>query len=428
MVDIISYKRDGGTLTKEEIAFMVNGYVGGVIPEYQVAAWLMAVFFRGMTPKETAFLTEIMLDSGAKINLDGIPGPFVDKHSTGGVGDKTSLIIAPLLASVGIRVPMISGRALGHTGGTLDKLESIPGYRTNLSETEFRHGLVEDGFAMTGQSRDIAPADKLLYALRDVTATVESIPLITASILSKKAAEGASALVFDVKYGSGAFMKEKSQASSLAHSLVNTGTAMGMRIAALLTDMDEPLGNAVGNFLEVEEALDCLEGNGPMDVMEVSLALAASACILGGKASCIEEGLELCKKSLQSGLPRKLFLANVSRQGGNMKHLLEMRKNYRSQYAVELKAEQNAYITRIDAYKVGLAGVYLGVGRNRVEDAVSPLAGILLRKKSGEWVDTGETVMTVYAKDGAGLRDALPLLKDAVSYGEIKPKKKPLIG
>ncbi|MDR1216021.1 MAG: thymidine phosphorylase [Treponema sp.] len=421
VVDIITKKRDGGTLAKEEIAFIVNGYVDGSIPEYQVSAWLMAVFFKGMAPEETVFLTEVMLNSGTRINFDGIPGPFIDKHSTGGVGDKISLVIAPLLASVGIRVPMMSGRALGHTGGTLDKLEAIPGYRTNLSLAEFRRGLAEEGFAMTGQSKDIVPADRLLYALRDVTATVESIPLITASILSKKIAEGADALVFDVKYGSGAFMKEKSQASALAHSLVNVGTALGKRISTLLTDMDEPLGNAVGNFLEVEEALDCLEGNGPADVMEVSFALAANACVLGGKASCVEEGLELCKRALESGLPRELFLANVERQGGDVKRLLEMRGNYRSQYVYDLKAEQSAYITRIDAYKVGLAGVYLGVGRNRVEDVVSPVAGVLLHKKRGDWTNVGETVMTAYAKDDNSLREALSLLKDAVSYGETKP-------
>jgi pyrimidine-nucleoside phosphorylase len=427
-VDIILKKRDGGTLTKEETAFVINGYVDGTVPEYQVSAWLMAVFFKGMTPEETASLTEVMLNSGTRINLDDIPGPFVDKHSTGGVGDKTSLVIAPLLASLGVRVPMTSGRALGHTGGTLDKLESIPGYRTNLSLADFRRGLVEEGYAMTGQSKDLAPADRLLYALRDVTATVESIPLITASILSKKAAEGAEALVFDVKYGSGAFMKEKAQASALAQSLVSVGTALGQRITALLTDMDEPLGNKVGNFLEIEETLDCLEGNGPADVMEVSLALAASACMLGNKASSVEEGLALCDKALESGAPRELFLANVKRQGGDVKRLLEMRNNYRSQYAYDLKAERSGYITRIDAYKVGLAGVYLGVGRNRVEDEVSPVAGVFLHKKSGDWADAGETVMTAYAKDEDSLREALPLLKDSVSCGATKPSKKPLIG
>jgi pyrimidine-nucleoside phosphorylase len=427
-VDIILKKRDGGTLTKEETAFIISGYVSGDIPEYQVSAWLMAIFFKGMTAEETASLTEIMLNSGTRVNLDGISGPFVDKHSTGGVGDKTSLIIAPLLASMGIRVPMMSGRALGHTGGTLDKLESIPGYRTDLSLAEFRCGLAEEGFAMTGQSKDLAPADRLLYALRDVTGTVESIPLITASILSKKVAEGASGLVFDVKYGAGAFMKEKAQASALAQSLMSVGTALGKRISTLLTDMDEPLGNTVGNFLEIEEVLDCLEGGGPADIMEVSLALAASACVLGGKAVGVEEGLELCKKALGGGLPRELFLANVERQGGDVGRLLEMRNNYRSRYAYDLKAERSGYITRVDAYKVGLAGVYLGVGRNRVEDAVSPVAGVLFHKKSGDWVDRGEAVMTAYAKDEGSLYEALPLLEGAVSYGGTKPNKKPLVG
>ena len=264
-VDIIMKKRDGGTLTREEIAFLIGGYVAGEIPDYQVSAWAMAVFYKGMTPQETAALTELMLKSGKTIDLSGIPGPFVDKHSTGGVGDKTSLILAPLAAALGIRDPMMSGRALGHTGGTLDKLEAIPGYRTSLSVEEFRGIIRRDGFAMTGQTAEIVPADRLLYALRDVTATVESIPLITASILSKKAAEGTEGLVLDVKYGSGAFMKEASRGEELARSLVDTGSALGLKVSALLTDMDEPLGNKVGNFLEVEESLDCLEGRGPKD-------------------------------------------------------------------------------------------------------------------------------------------------------------------
>ncbi|HOX33997.1 MAG TPA: thymidine phosphorylase, partial [Spirochaetales bacterium] len=283
-VDIIMKKRGGAELAREEIAFVVKGYVDGSIPEYQVSAWLMAVFFRGMSPRETADLTELMLRSGKTMDLSGIAGPFVDKHSTGGVGDKVSLILAPLVAACGVKVPMMSGRALGHTGGTLDKLESIPGYRTGLSEADFRAFIQADGFAMTGQTAEIVPADKKLYALRDVTATVESIPLITASILSKKVAEGSEALVFDVKSGPGAFMKTVADAEALARSLVSTGTAMGKRIVGVITDMTEPLGRMVGNFLEIEETLDCLEGRGPEDLMEVTMRLSAWMLVAGGKA------------------------------------------------------------------------------------------------------------------------------------------------
>ena len=264
-VDIIMKKRDGGELSREEIASLIDGYVAGRVPDYQVSAWLMAVFFKGMTAPETADLTDVMLRSGSVLDLSGMTGPFVDKHSTGGVGDKVSLILAPMVAACGIKVPMMSGRALGHTGGTLDKLESIPGYRTALSQAEFRDFITKDGFAMTGQTAEIVPADKKLYALRDVTASVESIPLITASILSKKVAEGAEALVFDVKSGPGAFMKTPERAEALARSLVGAGTAMGKRVVGVITDMTEPLGLKVGNFFEIEEALDCLEGFGPDD-------------------------------------------------------------------------------------------------------------------------------------------------------------------
>lgn len=261
-VDIIIKKRNGEELSKDELAQIIKGYVDASIPEYQISAWLMAIFFKGMSFRETADLTEIMLNSGSCMNLSGIKGPFVDKHSTGGVGDKTSLILAPIVAAYGIKVPMMSGRALGHTGGTLDKLDSIPGYTTRLSEAQFREFLLKDGFAMTGQTDAIVPADKKLYSLRDVTGTVESVALITASILSKKVAEGSEALVFDVKCGSGAFMKSPEDAELLAQSLVKTGEAMGKRIIALITDMSEPLGNKIGNFFEVEETIDCLEAKG----------------------------------------------------------------------------------------------------------------------------------------------------------------------
>ena len=424
-VDIIMKKRAGGELSREEIEFFIGGYVAGTIPDYQVSSWAMAVFFRGMTSRETGYLTDVMLRSGSSIDLSGIPGPFVDKHSTGGVGDKTSLIIAPVVAALGIRDPMMSGRALGHTGGTLDKLESIPGYRTNLSVAEFRRFIQADGFAMTGQTKEIVPADRLLYALRDVTGTVESIPLITASILSKKVAEGAEGLVFDVKYGSGAFMKDPVDGEKLALSLVDTGAAMGKRIIALLTDMDEPLGNMVGNFLEVEECLDCLEGNGPADLMEVTLELAARMVVLADKAADAATGRRLCEEALASGKPRELFLANVKSQGGDPKKLLSLRGTYRSPHVATVTATQSGYLSRIDAWKVGIAGVSLGVGRNRTEDAVSPVAGVQLLRKGGEAVRLGEKVMTVWGKDEASLESALPLLREALEYSDTpRPPRK----
>ncbi|MHB9291171.1 pyrimidine-nucleoside phosphorylase [Hollandina sp. SP2] len=426
-VDIIINKRNGKELSREALQFLMQGYVAGEIPDYQIAAWAMAVFFQGMSPKEIADLTEVMLKSGRLIDLSGIAGPFVDKHSTGGVGDKTSLIVAPLIASLGIKDPMMSGRALGHTGGTLDKLEAIPGYRTALQEQEFREILGKTGYAMTGQTTDIVPADRLLYALRDVSGTVESIPLITASILAKKAAEGADALVLDVKYGSGAFMKDPGEAEKLARSLVNTGAVLGKRIIALLTDMDEPLGNMVGNFLEVEESLDCLEGKGPRDLMEVSLELAARMAVLGAKAVDAVEGRRICEAALASGKPRRLFLENIRCQGGDPKQVLEMRGRYRSNWRAEIRASRDSYISRIDAWKIGQAGILLGVGRNRTEDRVSPTAGVQFHKKRGDRIAHGDSIMTLWAADEASLAAAIPQLEDAVEYAEIPPPPRKLV-
>jgi len=426
-VDIIMKKRSGKELSREEIEFLIGGYVAGTIPDYQVSAWAMAVYFQGMTPAETGVLTEVMLKSGKVIDLSGIAGPFIDKHSTGGVGDKTSLILAPLVASLGIRDPMMSGRALGHTGGTLDKLESIPGYRTNLTVEEFRSIISKDGFAMTGQTREIVPADRLLYALRDVTATVESIPLITASILSKKVAEGAEGLVFDVKFGSGAFMKDPVDGEKLARSLVNTGAAMGKKIIALLTDMNEPLGNMMGNFLEVAESLDCLEGKGPEDLMEVTLELAARMVVLGGKARTAAEGRKLCEEALASGKPRQLFLDNVRSQGGNPEQLLELRGKYRSEFSMEIRAPRSGFINHIDAFQIGLAGVHLGVGRNRTEDVVSPTAGIQFHKRYGDPVQSGDIVMTVWGKSAQSLVDAKPLIEGALQIQDTRPALRTLI-
>jgi pyrimidine-nucleoside phosphorylase len=425
--DVIMKKRSGLELDEAELAFLVDGYVDGSIPEYQISAFLMAVYFRGMTPGETAILTSRMLASGDRMNLSGIPGPFVDKHSTGGVGDKISLPLAPIVAACGARVPMMSGRALGHTGGTLDKLESIPGYRTSLEEGQFREGLRLDGFAMTGQTAKIVPADKKLYALRDVTATVESIPLITASILSKKVAEGADSLVFDVKCGPGAFMKTVEDARALAKSLVGTGTAMGKKIVAVITDMTEPLGLTVGNFFEIEETLDCLEGHGPEDVMELVRRLGSWMLVLSGKAGSLEEGAALCDRAVSSGRALELFLANVDRQGGDRARLMKLRGNWRSAYRAELLAPESGIIQSIDAWKIGLAGVSLGVGRNTTADAVGPDVGFIFDKKKGQKVAANDRVATIYGKDEASLARGLELARSALAIGKAMPKTTALI-
>jgi pyrimidine-nucleoside phosphorylase len=432
-VDVILKKRGGGELGREELATIIDGYVAGSIPEYQVSALLMAIFFKGMTPGETALLTELMLNSGKRMNLAGLTGPdglagtFVDKHSTGGVGDKVSLILAPLAAACGLRVPMMSGRALGHTGGTLDKLESIPGYRTGLTEAEFREFIGKDGFAMTGQTSDIVPADKKLYALRDVTGTVESIPLITASILSKKVAEGADALVFDVKCGPGAFMKTLPDAERLAQSLVSTGSAMGKRIIGVITDMSEPLGRTVGNFLEIEETLDCLEGRGPIDLMEVTLRLTAWMLVAGGKAATVEEGIAFCEKALVGGRPRELFLANVRRQGGDVERMLALRGKYRSIHSFELRAPEGGFVASIDAWKIGLASVHLGVGRDTAADSVSPDVGLVFEKKSGDRVAKGDLVARAWGRDPASLEAARPLVEASLEIADRAPPRRSLI-
>ncbi len=426
-VDIIMKKRDGGELSTEEISAIVAGYVSGEIPEYQISAWLMAVFFRGMSAKETADLTELMLRSGTTMNLSGIKGPFVDKHSTGGVGDKVSLILAPIVAACGVKVPMMSGRALGHTGGTLDKLESIPGYTTRLDEKRFRDYIQRDGFAMTGQTDAIVPADKKLYSLRDVTATVESVPLITASILSKKVAEGAEALVFDVKSGPGAFMKTLEDAERLANSLVRTGQAMGKRIVGVITDMTEPLGNKVGNFFEVEESIDCLKGQGPADLMEVTYRLSAWMLVAGGLARDVTEGEARCREAVNSGKAYELFIRNVKTQGGDADRMLALCGTWRSAHARQLKAPAAGYIASIDAYKIGLAGVYLGVGRNKTTDPVAPEVGFIFASKKGDTVAEGDTVATVYGKDAASLDAAWQLIESSLSISELKPETRPLV-
>lgn len=414
------------TLTKEEIQYFIDGYVAGTIPDYQISAWLMAVYFNGMTFEETGWLTDVMLHSGSVIDLSGLSGPFVDKHSTGGVGDKISLPLAPIVACCGVQVPMMSGRALGHTGGTLDKLESIENYRVGLTEGEFKKIIAKTGFAMTGQTKEIVPADRLLYALRDVTGTVESVPLITASILSKKVAEGSDALVFDVKCGSGAFMKSIADAETLALSLVKTAAAMGKKASALLTNMDTPLGIKIGNFLEIEETIECLQNNGPADVMEETYALASEMVLLGGKASSKDEALAQCTTAVKSGAALKKFLENVKEQGGDPDALMAQIGKRRSKHHAVVKAARSGYIF-LDALQIGLAGVDLGVGRNKTTDAVCPDAGFILHATSGSAVHEGDIIMDVYGKDDACLAPACERLEKAIAYSDEKPRMAPLI-
>ncbi|MBR7063546.1 MAG: thymidine phosphorylase [Treponema sp.] len=413
-------------LSKEEIQFLISGYVRGEIPEYQISAFLMAVYFNGMTSEEIGHLTNCMLHSGSVIDLSSLQGPFVDKHSTGGVGDKISLPLAPIVASCGCMVPMMSGRALGHTGGTLDKLESIEGYNVMLQEELFKKLLQKTGYAMIGQTKEIVPADRLLYALRDVTGTVESVPLITASILSKKVAEGSTSLVFDVKYGTGAFMKSTEDAEELALSLVNTAKAMGKNACALLTNMNTPLGRKIGNFLEIEETLECLQGNGPDDIMEETYALGSLMLLLSGKALSKEDGVKKCKEAVTSGKALEKFLQNVEDQGGSPNELLKQQGNRRSKFHKQFLAEKDGYIF-IDALEVGLAGVELGVGRNKTTDPVCADAGFILNATSGTFVKKGELIMDVFGKDENCFTNAFARLKNAIKYSDEPIQKDKLI-
>jgi pyrimidine-nucleoside phosphorylase len=426
-VDLIVKKRDGDSLSREEIEFLVEGYVRGSVPDYQMAGLAMAVFFRGMSFEETGYLTRAMIASGDSIDLSAVPGPLVDKHSTGGVGDKVSLILAPLAAACGCVVPMMSGRALGHTGGTLDKLESIPGYRTDLSVERFREVLGRCGFAMTGQSERIVPADRLLYALRDVTGTVESIPLITASIMSKKFAEGAQALVFDVKCGSGAFMKSLADARALAVSLARTGASLGRKVRAVISDMDQPLGRMVGNFLEVRESAECLQGGGPEDLVRLTLRLTAHMLVLGGLAPDVTKAEALCRQRLADGSAWRRFLANVEAQGGRPEVLLDPDKAPRAPHILPFRSPRSGYLVSFEAYRVGLASGLLGASRARKEDPVWPDVGVELVKSAGERVREGEELCLLHGRDSGSLEEARRLVETAVTVDDRPPPPRRLV-
>lgn len=419
---IIAKKRDGKEHTYDELKWFIDSYVKSEIPDYQMSAWLMAVVLNGMTFKETATLTQVMIESGDTHDLSTLRDRFlVDKHSTGGVGDKISLPLAPIVASMGMYVPMMSGRALGITGGTLDKLESIPGYRTQLSAEEFRRLIAINGYAMTGQTQEIVPADRLLYALRDVTASVESVALITASILSKKFAEGAQAFVFDVKWGSGAFMKNIEQAEILAHSLTKTMNFLDRKSVALITNMNQPLGMKVGNFLEVEESYACLIGEGPKDVMELVERQACYMALLSGVAKSLEQAQEIYSKVLSSGVPLRCFLQNIELQGGDIERFKKMIGTYRSNEYLDIKAKTSGYIDRIDAGLIGTAGLILGVGRRQKTDQVSPVAGVELYKKSGQKVVSGEVIARAYASTSMHLMNAQKILDEAFVVSNEAP-------
>jgi pyrimidine-nucleoside phosphorylase len=427
-IDVIRKKRDGVELSRDEIESLVNGYTRDDIPDYQVSAWLMAVVLRGMTRAETAALTDAMLRSGEVLDLSSIRTKKVDKHSTGGVGDKTSLVLAPLAAAAGIAVPMISGRGLGHTGGTLDKLEAIPGFNVNLPVSEFRRVLETCGCAMIGQTAKIAPADRKLYSLRDVTGTVESPYLICASIMSKKLAEGIDALVLDVKTGSGAFMKSEKDAAFLAGLMVETGERMGKQVVALITDMDQPLGNMIGNALEVVEVVEVLRGEGPEDLRQLCLELAGWMLHLGGVSGSVAEGKKQSEKLIASGEALNKFRQMVELQGGDPRTIDDPKKLPQAHASMTISSTRNGYVASLQCEQIGTACVVLGGGRERKEDSVDPTVGIVLHKKVGDAVLPGESLATIYYNAEARATRARQLLEASYQIADSPPhNKRPLI-
>lgn len=426
-LEIIRRKRDGHALERAEIEAFVQGATHHTWPDYQLAALLMAIVLRGMTSQETAWLTAAMVQSGVRLDLSDLPGPKVDKHSTGGVGDKTSLVLAPLAAACGVIVPMMSGRGLGHTGGTLDKLESIPGFRVGLSLEEFRTALRQVGCALIGQTAEIAPADKVLYALRDVTSTVESIPLISASIMSKKIAEGIGALVLDVKYGRGAFMKNVQDAHRLAESLVAIGKSNGVRTQALLTGMDVPLGRAVGNSLEVIECLEILKGRGPTLLTDLSVTLAAHMLHLGGIAANLEGAQRKVREALGSGRGLEKFREIIAHQGGDPRIVDDYSFLPTAPHKHRLVAERDGYVTHVNAELLGRATMLLGAGRTRVEDTIDHAVGALVRAHQGHRVKAGEALVEIHYRDETKLDMALPLFEHAWHLDESPVTQTPLI-
>ena len=396
MIDIIEKKRDGKSLTKEEIEFFVNGYTHGEVPDYQASSLAMAIFFQDMNDEERAALTMSMVNSGEKIDLSDINGIKVDKHSTGGVGDTTTLVLAPLVAAVGVPVAKMSGRGLGHTGGTIDKLESVKGFNVEISEKDFIKLVNDNQVAVIGQSGNLTPADKKLYALRDVTGTVNSIPLIASSIMSKKIAAGADAIVLDVKTGSGAFMKTLDDAEALAHAMVRIGNNVGRNTMAIISDMSQPLGNAIGNALELKEAIATLKGNGPKDLTELVLTLGSQMVVLAEQAESLDEARQMLIDAIKTGKALNKFKTFLSNQGGDDSIVDSPEKLPSAKYQVEFKAKKDGYITEIIANEIGVASMMLGAGRQTKEDVIDLGVGIVLNKKVGEHVEKGENILTIH--------------------------------
>ncbi len=426
MYDIITKVKRGEALTRDEIRESVFNYTRGNIPDYQVSALLMAVCLKGLSDPETAYLTEAIADSGDRLDLSMFGNLTVDKHSSGGVGDKTTLIVAPVAASLGCKVAKMSGRGLGHTGGTVDKLESIPGYRTSLSSEEFISQVDRCGIAVIGQSEGLAPADKKLYALRDVTATVDSVPLITSSIMGKKLASGTKNIVLDVKFGSGAFMKTPEDAVALARSMVNIGKACGRRVSAMITDMDTPLGLAVGNSLEVKEAIDVLRGGGPSDLREICIVTSAQMLSLA-KDIPTSEALNLVKETLDSGKAYEKFVEWITAQGGNAEAVKNPELLGKAKIRREIYARTEGYVYSTNAEMIGLSSLALGAGRAKKTDIIDPSAGILLDKKRGDKVNRGDRIATLFTNDESRLSEAENLLLDAFKFSDTEPEKHPLV-
>lgn len=427
-VDLIQKKRDGGELTPDELKFLIEGYSRGDVPDYQMSAFAMAVFFKGMTASETAALTMAMAGSGDQVDLSPILGVKVDKHSTGGVGDKTTLIIGPMVASVGVPVAKMSGRGLGHTGGTIDKLESIGGFHTELTQEAFMKQVNDIGLSVIGQSGDLAPADKKLYALRDVSGTVESIPLIASSVMSKKIAAGADAIVLDVKTGSGAFMKTVQDAESLAQAMVAIGTNVGRKTAAVISDMDQPLGYAIGNALEVAEALDTLRGHGPEDLTELCLTLGAHMVVIGGKAKTFDEAKELLRRQLNNGEALAKFRAFIEAQGGDGTIVDQPDKLPRAPFTVEVTADAEGFVNAIQAEQLGHAAMLLGAGRATKDAVIDYAVGITLRKKVGDPVGAGDTLAVLHAREkNEAARQVEDLVRSAYDIRAAKPQLRPLL-
>lgn len=427
MYDIIVKKRNGEALTDEEIAFFVKGYTDGSIPDYQASALLMAIYFQGMTEHETSSLTMEMAHSGDMLDLSAIKGKKADKHSTGGVGDKTSLVLTPLAAAIGIPVAKMSGRGLGHTGGTIDKLESFPGFTTGISEEQFINNVNKIGIAIAGQTKNMAPADKKLYALRDVTGTVDSIPLIASSIMSKKLAAGADVIVLDVKTGSGAFMKTEEDSIKLAEEMVKIGNNVGRKTLAVISDMDEPLGYAVGNAIEVKEAIDTLNGHGPADLLELCLTIGSLMAMGTGKADSVEEARKLLIEKLDDGSALKKFAEFVEAQGGDSAPVFNTDLLPQASIVREVTSPVDGYVSHIESDRVGISAMKLGGGRETKESAIDLSVGILINKKVGDSVKKGEKIATLYANDNAKLEAALSELEQSYSYSQTPVERPELI-